>query len=288
MSFYPDTVEGLVESAGTPIRFYDNGATASPADGHTIALLHGTGGSTERSFSSLYPMLAFKHRVIAVDFTDHADHADQDSPLTLDTLSTQALSVLRHAVPGGRVTLVGYSLGAVVAAQVAAHHPDVVKNLVLVAGWAKSDAHQRLRYDLWQELYDSQHPSLAAFMVYSAYSPAFLNSRTPEELRRMIDALRAAPDRSRAIALNRTIDISGALPDIRARTLIVGCTYDQMVPLRHSQLLFGGIADSTLVEIPAGHAVVHERPAQLFREIHDFVVSPSAFAAGTVKANHHA
>ncbi|UNB53140.1 alpha/beta fold hydrolase [Mycolicibacterium sp. YH-1] len=285
MSFHAEVTEGFVESAGVRVRYYDNGESKSRLNGRTIVLLHGTGGSSERTFWALYPMLSFKHRVIALDFVDDTG---EDTSLTLDHLVNQALSVIKHRVPDHPVTLLGYSLGAVIAAQIAGQCPEAIDNLVLVAGWSKTDAHQELRYRIWQELYESDHPSLASFMAYAAYSPGFLNSKTTDELERLVAALRTGRDRSKAMALNRTIDITDVLPNIRARTLVVGCTFDQMVPLRHSHLLFGGIADASFVEIPSGHGVVHERPAELFRAVHDFVTTPSAFAAGTVGANHHA
>ena len=84
------------------------------------------------------------------------------------------------------------------------------------------------------------------------------------------------------MALNSHIDIADRVPRIRATTLVVGCTYDQMVPKTHSQQLFGAIDDARYTQIDAGHAVVFERPAELVRLIDTFLGHPSAHPAGAI------
>jgi pimeloyl-ACP methyl ester carboxylesterase len=68
----------------------------------------------------------------------------------------------------------------------------------------------------------------------------------------------------------------------RATTLVIGCTHDQMVPVRHSKALFGAIRDARYTEIASGHAVVFERPAQLVQIIDQFNEAPSRHAAGSI------
>ena len=137
-------------------------------------------------------------------------------------------------------------------------------------------------------MYDTNHPALAEFMTLTAHSPSHLNSLNESELDALIEQARCAPDRSRAMALNRTIDIRHDLPSIRARTLIVACSNDWMAPVQQSHLLFGGIADACLAEIASGHAVMTERPAQVFRLAHDFVTAAAGFTTGALIAATHA
>lgn len=280
MTIYPGVEQGEVEADGTTVRFYDSGRGAPGRP--PLVLLHGTGGSAQASFWALYPMLAFEHRVITFDFATELGA----EPLTLDRLVGQARAVIKQRTETP-VAVLGYSLGAVVAAKLAAEHPRLLDTLVLVAGWAKTDAQQRLRNRVWRLLYESQHPSLPEFMAFTAHSQPFLTARTAEEVDQIVEKLRTGPDRSALMRLNREIDIGSCLPYIRARTLVVGATFDQMVPIQHSRLLFGGIADARFAEIPAGHAVVHERPAELFWLLHTFLTDPHAHPAGAVIAGQH-
>jgi pimeloyl-ACP methyl ester carboxylesterase len=282
MTMYPGAVTGQVTVDGVDVRYVDSGPIAG--SDHTFVLVHGTGGSAERSFWTLFPMIATRHRVVALDLHDREPGKDA---LTLDWLVRQVRAVVETVAPDGAAVL-GHSLGAVVAAKLAAQHPELVKYLVLVAGWAATDQHQLLRNSVWQSLYDAKHPALAEFMTLTAHSPFHLNALNEAEFTALVDQARNAPDRSAAMALNRTIDIREDLPSIQAPTLIVACSHDWMAPVHHSHLLFGGIANSCFAEVPSGHAVMLERPAEVFRLAHDLVTGAPKFIPGAVLEAAHA
>lgn len=278
MTMYPGAVTGEVVVDGVDVRYVDSGADrGSP---YTFVLVHGTGGSAERSFWTLFPMLATRHRVVALDLIDYEPGADLPS---LEWLVKQVRAVVEAVAPTGAVVL-GHSMGAVVAAKLAAQQPSLVERLVLVAGWAVTDRHQLLRNSVWRAMYNNRHPALAEFMTLTTYSPAYLNSLNEDELGELLKQMRSAPDRSRAMALNRTIDIREDLSSIQAPTLVVACSTDWMAPIHQSHLLFGGIAKACLAEVTSGHSVMIERPAQVFRLAHDFVSEAPAFTAGAVLA----
>jgi pimeloyl-ACP methyl ester carboxylesterase len=113
-------------SGRTLLRFRDIG------QGEPVVLLHGATRDLE-SWAGLADSLAIDHRVVAVDqrghgrSSKHTNRADfgvgmvEDIVLMLDMLHVQ------------RAHLVGHSLGAVVAANIAARHPDRVASVSLVA-----------------------------------------------------------------------------------------------------------------------------------------------------------
>jgi pimeloyl-ACP methyl ester carboxylesterase len=274
VTFFPEVRTLEAPSERGPVTYYD-----APNPGvrpGALVMLHGTAGSAVGAFRALFPILAMRERVIALEFRD------PDSDPEFDEYVAQAVAVLEHARVGAPVTLVGYSFGAVVAIAVAARRPDLLDKLILVAGWAKTDQQQRLRSDIWFALHDSDHPALAPFMALTAYSPAYLSARTPAELTAIVAGLAAGPDRTAKMSVNRGIDVLDELQRIDADTLVVGCTDDQMVPRYHSHALFGGIPRARYAEIPAGHAVVHERPAQLARLIQEFIDDPAGTPIGSV------
>lgn len=278
MSFYPGVNEGVVAVGGIEVKYYDTG---NALDGRVpIVLLHGTGGSAQNNFWALFPMLSFRHRVIALDFVDDIPAAY--GPLDVNHFASQAEEVIRHLAPGQSVNLVGYSLGAVVAAVVAADHPELVESLVLVAGWIKTDVQQELRNRLWHQLNEIAPAALGAFMTLTAFSSEFLASKSKQEIDKLVSDVQNGPDRERKMKVNRTVDISDKISEIHARTLVIGCTHDQMVPIKHSQSLFGAIENARFAQISSGHAVVHERPAELFKHIDDFATLPAGDHAGKV------
>ncbi|ELT42776.1 alpha/beta fold hydrolase [Arthrobacter nitrophenolicus] len=277
MSLYPDLKEGTVVVDGIDVRFYDSqrGNGEPP-----VVLLHGMEGSAEKDFWALFPMLAFTRRVITFDFGLPKDGQD----LTLEHCVAQAQAVIEKLAPGSPVALVGYSFGAVVAEATAARKPDLVASLVLIAGWMKTDRHQLVRNGIWRELAQSGSSALSDFNLYSSYSAHYLCARTERDFQEIVEKSRRSSISPVVIKLSDNIDIGAEVQTISAPTLVVGCIHDQIVDVSHSRELFGAIRDSRYVEIEAGHAVVQERPAELFMLIDNFVAAPHATSPGDVYA----
>jgi len=271
---------GTVQTDGVAVRFYDSANGASEKT--PIVLLHGTGGSAENNFWALFPMLATRHRVVALDFVD----PDADVP-DGDHYVRQVKAVVNAIGAAKPVHIVGYSFGAVIAALYAAQHHADVASLTLVAGWVRTDNHQRLRNAIWRTLYDTNSDALAPFSVFTSFSQAFLNAKNDTEIAGLIESARNGPDRSKKMAFNRNVDISDAASRILAPSLVIGCRHDQMVPVRHARMLFAAIKDCRYAEILSGHGVVHERPAELFFMIDSFVRDPRRLPAGHVIENMH-
>jgi pimeloyl-ACP methyl ester carboxylesterase len=271
-----DLVTGTVDVDGTSVTYFTAGKKDSKLP--PIVLIHGTAGSTENHFSFTFPTLARDQRVVSLDLTDIVGKPE----ITVADLERQVAGVVNHLVPEGPISVLGYSLGAVVAASYAAHNPDRVKNLILVAGWIKTDTQQLVRQDVQAAL----RGDIAAYKKLSlvlAFGVPFVAKRTLDDL------LTVAPPPAGGMEfigklsdLNRIVDITDEMDKIKATTLIVGCTYDMMVPRHHSLALFGAIDDARYTEMSSGHAIVWERPSELTLAVREFLANPQAHPAGTV------
>lgn len=264
-----------VDVNGTRVAYYLGGPQNDEHD--PVVLIHGTSGSTQGHFGFLFPMLSVRHKVVSLDFA-HPQGVTEG--LTLEHMEAQVLAVMADALPGQKVTLLGFSLGAAIAAFIAARHPDKVKNLVLLAGWMKTDTQQLMFNNVWRTLRDLGSPAINDFTIVGAFGAPFLSTKTIEEMARGAMPLDAFVDLQ--MDLNRRVDLTALVPTITARTLIIACTYDLMVPRHHSKALFGAIEDARYSEIASGHAVVFERPAEAFRLIDNFAAQPDAYPAGTI------
>lgn len=263
---------------GVPVTYH----SAGRMDGQrpVLVMVHGSTGSTDSHYGFLFPMLCFRQRVVSVDLAQ-----PQTSTLSVDQLVAQVSAVIDEIgrTSGGQpVSLMGYSLGAVVAASLAAQRPAAVRNLILVAGWMKTDAHQRLRNGVWQELRKAGLATIRQYMLYCAFSPEFMAARMPQELEGMASNISIDSFVDQQMGLNAEVDIASQVSQIKACTLVVGCTQDQMVPKAHSQQLFGAIDDARYTQIDSGHGVVFERPAELLSLIDAFLLAPDVHPAGTV------
>jgi pimeloyl-ACP methyl ester carboxylesterase len=275
LKIHPDANEGLVRVGGFTVPFHD---TVAPYDARaTVVLIHGTGGNAKTHFHTLFPMLAAKYRVLAVDLQTPREG------LSLGTFSRQVAGVIEHCVPARSVHVVGYSLGALVAADLAASNPHTLASLTLVAGWTKADSQQRLRNRIWMRLFETDQDLLREFVTWTAYGHPFLAGRSEADVRALVEA-RVFPDGiAEQMKLNANADLCGKLASITAPTLVVAGAHDQMVPTRQTKLLFGGIPNARYAVIDSGHAIPQERPAQLFQIINEFVTDPGSVPAGEIR-----
>lgn len=269
---HPRSQYGVLPVNGCTIPFHDTG---EPGDtGTAIVLLHGTGGSTRSHYGTVYPMLAARHRVIGIDVQPYEG-------VTIEALTHQIEAVVAHRVPDAAVHLVGYSLGAVLATSIAGRNQPLTKTLTLIAGWIRTDKHQRLRNSIWNSLMKSGGDRvLQEFQTLMAHHPQFLRSRPDADLERLISSRLFRSGITDEMRINYDVDLTQEVEKVTAPTLVVGCLQDQMVPIMHSYQLFGGIQNARLAEVDSGHAVTVERPAQIFMLIDDFVRQPEAVAEG--------
>ncbi|WP_420111756.1 alpha/beta fold hydrolase [Pseudactinotalea sp.] len=246
---------------------------SAPGRGDAVVLVPGTGGSTATDYWALFPMLATAHRTVGLDL-------DPRPPVELTDLVDQ----VRRAVASlgaGRVHLVGYSLGAVVAAAAAAALGDGLATLTLINGWRRTDRHQRLRNAAWRTVRAESSAAWADLSRVAAHSPLYLRSLTGHQLEELRQRRAARRDPGPEMELNARIDISDRLAAIAVPTLVIASTHDAMVPVHHGRELFGAIAQACYLEIDAGHGVLSERPAEVFAAVADFVDDPTAVPAGT-------
>ncbi len=116
------------------------------ADGPPVLLVHGMGAHSHW-WDDVAPALAAKTRPVALDLRGHGDSGwREDGVYTMDGFVAD-LEEARHALGWERFSLVGHSLGARVALEYAAAHPERLESLAvidfLVEGWRGGRAFDR-------------------------------------------------------------------------------------------------------------------------------------------------
>ena len=153
---------------------------------------------------------------------------------------------------------------------------------MLVAGWQKTDEQQALRNYIWTTLRKENSEALALYMTYCAFSPNFIRMSPLATHIHNSNQIKVNTFIDKQMELNTRIDITADVPNILAKTLVIACNQDQMVPIHHSKQLFASIDRASYIEIQGGHGVVFERPAELFQHIDHFTADPTAFADGAI------
>jgi pimeloyl-ACP methyl ester carboxylesterase len=102
-------------------------------EGTPLVLLHGAFSAIGTSFGEMLPGLAETRQVIAFELQGHGRTADIDRPLRYETMADDVAAAIQQ-LGFEKADLFGYSMGSMVALQVALRHPEVVRKLVLASG----------------------------------------------------------------------------------------------------------------------------------------------------------
>ncbi|MEU3050481.1 alpha/beta hydrolase [Streptomyces sp. NPDC006984] len=241
--------------------------------GTGLLFVHGTGFGAEGTWGHLADAFTDGRSVLLPDLSGCGATEDDGTELTVERLAAQVIGVIEDN-GGEPVDLVGFSLGSVVSATVAATRPDLVRRLVLTAGWAgPEDEYLRNLMTVWRSL-AGDADAFGRFGTMTAFSRTFLNTVGREQLEGIIQGNQPSEGALRHIDLNLRADIRGLLPRIESETLVIGCTLDATVPVEHSRELHAAIANSSYAELESGHVVVYEKPAEFVKLVRDFIDKP--------------
>ena len=226
----------------------------------TLVLVPGVSGRPQWDFPFIAPMLRRQFDVTEVSFENVAE-PDLDSLLAVVSAAVESCPT--------PPMLVGFSIGAVVSARVG----SPLAGLVLIAGWWRPAPKLVAFAEIWARLRAEGSSTLDRVATQALYSSeGWDTARTlPADL--VTDAL---------VSLAARADLSAMDLAINAQTLVIGCSHDEVATTRKSQLLFGAIPDARYAEVRSGHAVTHERPAELLELIRSFAAAPTQFPAGAI------
>lgn len=230
--------------------------------GPALVLVHGTGGDGETNWALLTEALSDEFTILRPDYSGSGATSDDGRELTVEYLAGQILAAA-DAAGLARFHLMGFSLGAAVAATIAAAHPDRVNALILVAGYAAPDARLKLEFELWRDLIASDRKAMARLVLLTGFSPDALSAWGMDGVTRAVEDTLAGADwdgMARQVDLDLRLDVSEALPLIQTPTLAIGCLHDHMVAPAHSRALAASIRGARYAELPTGHLAPMERP----------------------------
>lgn len=241
-------------------------------EGPGLVLVAGTGLSSLLNYGHLLDPFTSRRTVVLADYAGGGETPDVPGELTLDLLAEQIIAAADDSVDGP-VDLVGYSLGAMVAVAVAAARPDLVRRLVLIAGWpGPDDGRHQLAVELWQQLAETDDALLNKFLQLICFSPPFLSGLGLEGVQQLVDASPpVTPGMRRHLEVDLAADVTLLAPKIIAPTLVVGLTRDQVIPVERVRDLAALIPGSRYAEIDSGHMVPFERPGELLALLEGFL-----------------
>jgi pimeloyl-ACP methyl ester carboxylesterase len=238
--------------------------------GEPLVLLHpGGGGVDSRAFAPNIDALAERFRTFTPERRAHGRTPDVEGPITFQAMAQDTIRFLEQVV-GGPARLLGVSDGATVALLVALGRPDLVQQLVVVAGVFHHDG-------WWPEAIDPDNEP-PAFLEdsYADLSPDGA-AHYPVVVEKLAHMHQIEP--------TLTADDLGA---IRCRALVM-LGDDDEVRLEHAIALYRAMPDAELAVIPGtSHGLLVEKADACNKIIVDFLTSDPVPTLAPIRRREHA
>jgi pimeloyl-ACP methyl ester carboxylesterase len=223
--------------------------------GDPVMLLHG-GLTDSRDFAGSLDALAGTFRLLLPERRAHGHTADVPGPITVE-LMAQDTAAFADEVVGGRVRLVGYSAGAIVALWVALRRPDLVDRLVLISGAFHPDGM------IVRPSADGAPPA-PLVAAYAEVSPD-----GADHFAVVAGKVARAAEEQRGLAPHE-------LAMVTCPTQVMAAD-DDLVTLEHTLALYRGLPDAQLAVIPGtSHLLLHEKPKLCTQVVSDFLTGEPA------------
>jgi len=264
----------FVDAGGTHFAYRTIGAKT----GVPLVLLQHFTGTIDYWDPAVVDGLAREREVIVFDNTGVGASSGK-APDSVEQMSTDALAFIK-ALDLQRVDLLGYSLGGMIAQNLAAQRPDLVRKVILA-----NTVHQGGGNDLMKVLNDAMSqktypdPRMVLFFTKSKSSieagQAFLKRTSVRQKDRDPEA---SPDVANAqakalIVFSTTQDSSNKLLSaITQPVLIVSGSNDTMLPTDSSYAMFRILKNAQLVMYPdSNHGAIFQYHNQFVTEANNFL-----------------
>jgi non-heme chloroperoxidase len=239
-------------------------------DGETLVFLHGITDSWF-SFSRLLPLLdPARYHAYAISQRGHGDSDRPESGYSMDDFAADVVAFM-DAVGVARATVIGHSMGSLVARRVASTYPDRVDRLVLVGSSFTfvSDLTREFQaavhaledpvpYEFAREFQEST--------IHVPVSAEFLDQVVAETLKLPARVWQGALDGALAV------DDRSQLASIMAPTLVVWGDGDEYFPREQQDRLVAAIPGARLLVYPdTGHDPHWERPESVAYDLAAFL-----------------
>ncbi len=243
----------------------------SVGQGPPVVLVHGLGGSLH-AWYGVTENLSLHHHVVALDLRGHGRSADGGQAVSVVGWA-QDVEALVSALELPPVTLVGHSMGTLVAQHLAAARPEMVDSLVLVGGISHFEP------DAKQAYADRADRAEADGMdaLVDDWLPGALSPRTRARLPQLSGLLRDLFLRNDPASYARACRALAKAPTIAREkigqpTLLVVGDHDQSTPIAMTEELHRQIpVTSVRVVAGAAHWVTLEDPDAVSSAILEFL-----------------
>ena len=177
----------------------------------------------------------YSHQISVVQFTDEA------------TLPEMAASVIK-AAGDQPCAIIGFSMGGIVAAQVAKTHPHLIAKLALINSNCHADLPERKAGRV--EHIKQANAGQLRLLIENTFMPNYLYQQKAEYQKIILDMALSLGEKcfsAQAMAIEDRPDSLEVLQSLKANILIISGLEDKICPVKHQLMMHKALPTSELV-----------------------------------------
>jgi non-heme chloroperoxidase len=251
---------------GVRLRYAEAGDPAA----EPLIMLHGYSDSWY-SFSPVIPLLESRYRLLALDQRGHGASDQPESGYAMPDLAQDVVAFMDE-LGIRRATIVGHSMGSLVAQQVGLIAPERVERLVLIG--SGTDFQQMNDRDAFAEAVNALTDPVSLEFI-RGFQESTIHRPLPKAF---VDSVIGESTRLTARVWKELLEgmLSTPPADELARkgipTLLVWGDKDSVFPLANRDALARRLPAAERLDYEdTGHATHWERPEQFVEDLHDFI-----------------
>lgn len=233
--------------------------------GYPLVFINGLGSTMDMWNPPVLEKISHRFRVIIFDNRGTGYSSASDKPFSIPLFATDT-ATLMDALGISTAHVIGLSMGASVAQELAISYPEKVNRLVLVAGECGGSESERMLPEIQARLIDKS--GTKDDVVNRMFSLLFPGSwlATHDPFRYCPEVFETTDEEIVARQADAFFGWTGSfsrLAEVRSPTLVITGTDDVIVPPVNSLKISRQIPGSELVEITgAGHGLMYQFPDQ--------------------------
>lgn len=240
--------------------------------GQPVLLVCGTGQRSSTWYLAMVPsLLAAGYQVVTFDNRGVASSEAPPPPYSVEQMAGDTAALIEHLALSPAL-VVGYSLGAFIAQELALRRPDLVRGAVLIGTFARQDAMRKAATRAWVEL--DRAGIVLPPLVEAVQLAGFVFSREALDHDSLVEqylafSLAFPPWVGDGRLGQHEADMAydgrlEALGKVRVPCTVVGFERDLLTPPKLCREVAEAIPGAVYVEIPGcGHAGPFEKPAEV-------------------------
>ena len=231
--------------------------------GYPVVFINGLGSTMDMWNPPVLSKISEYFRVIIFDNRGTGFSSSSDKPFSIPLLARDTAALI-DALGISSAQVLGLSMGASVAQELALGFPGNVNKLILVAGECGGPESVRMQPEIMAQLMDKSGTvhDVASRMFSLLFPASWLAAHDPFNY--CPEVYETTGDEIVARQVSAFFGWTGSfsrLGDIHSPTLVITGTDDVIVPPINSRIIRGRIPHAQLVEVPgAGHGLMYQFP----------------------------